>query len=565
MGKDPTTDIADKLAHLRLSFRGKAEGELDQLSEVASKVTGCDQKQRLLREDVVSAYQLLHRLAGSAGTFGYTTLGAEARRLEQRLKPLTEQDASNGDTKLVVSAEERQKTVDTLVQAGRLRALLDEPVVPAIPSASNSEWLKGNHGLPVSDIHVVLCGLSEGSQVFLEYALSNYGFSVSRQEVTALSFSQAHLMSMVVTSEDRLSDVSSALDSLFGGDESLKPPLICVGNSDDFRARYVLADKGADALFHEPIDITMLAEGIERLVSEQSRTVSGKILILDDDEDLAEHYRAVLEAAGFIVRAISDPETVLSELSEFFPDIMLLDVRMGAYSGPTVAKLIRFDPEWVSLPIIYLSSEQDKQVQLDAMAKGADEFLTKPMSDSHLVRAAQIRCYRARQLNELLIRDSLTGLLKHSFIKQEVEKEHARCKRLSHCSVVAMLDLDHFKKVNDQHGHRTGDVVIKALASLLKRRLRSTDLIGRYGGEEFVVVLPECTTQEGQSVMNQICHAFSDQLFTNNGVSLSVTLSVGIASLSSFGSGSDALNAADQALYERKEAGRNGVTIFHQG
>lgn len=273
----------------------------------------------------------------------------------------------------------------------------------------------------------------------------------------------------------------------------------------------------------------------------------------------------MLEGAGFNVRAISNPETVLSELSEFSPDIMLLDVRMGAYSGPTVAKLVRFDPEWVSLPIIYLSSEQDKQVQLEAMAKGADEFLTKPVSDSYLVRAAQIRCYRARQLNELLIRDSLTGLLKHSYIKQEVDKEHARCKRLSHSSVVAMLDLDHFKKVNDQHGHRMGDIVIKALASLLRQRLRSTDMIGRYGGEEFAVVLPECTTREGQSVMTQICEAFSGLSFNNDGASLSVTLSVGIAALDAFKSGSDALNAADQALYERKKGGRNGVTIFHQG
>jgi len=199
------------------------------------------------------------------------------------------------------------------------------------------------------------------------------------------------------------------------------------------------------------------------------------------------------------------------------------------------------------------------------MAKGADEFLTKPVSDSYLVRAAQIRCYRARQLNELLIRDSLTGLLKHSFIKHEVDKEHARCRRQSRSSVVAMLDLDHFKKVNDQHGHRVGDIVIKALANLLRQRLRSTDMIGRYGGEEFAVVLPECTVQEGQSVLAQVCKTFSDLSFHNDGVSLSVTLSVGIAALGSFESGSDALNAADQALYERKKAGRNGVTIFQQG
>jgi diguanylate cyclase (GGDEF)-like protein len=565
MGKDPKADIANKLAQLRLSFRGKAEGELDQLSEFASRVTGGDQGQRLLREDVMSAYQLLHRLAGSAGTFGYTALGAEARRLEQCLKPLMEKFPEYADNSPVVPGVENQGVIDTLAQAGHLRSLLDEALVPVTHSTNDPERLNNSDRLRASDIHVVLCGLSEGSQVFLEYALSNYGFSISRQEVAALSLSGTPGVTLVVTDEDSLSEVSAALDTKLGNASSLKPPLVCIGRTDDFRSRYSLADAGADALFTEPVDATMLAEGIERLVSEQSRTASGKILILDDDEDLAGHYRTVLEGAGFSVRAISNPETVLSELSEFCPDIMLLDVCMGAYSGPTVAKLVRFDPEWVSLPIIYLSSEQDKQVQLEAMAKGADEFLTKPVSDTYLVRAAQVRCYRARQLNELLIRDSLTGLLKHSFIKQEVDREHVRCRRRSHSSVVAMLDLDHFKKVNDQHGHRMGDIVIKALASLLRRRLRATDIIGRYGGEEFAVVLPECTTQEGQSVMAQICDTFSGLSFSNDGTSLSVTLSVGIAALNEFEDGSDALNAADQALYERKKAGRNGVTIFQQG
>ena len=565
MGTDPKADIADKLAQLRLSFRGKAEDELDQLSEVAARVTGGAQGQRLLREDVMSAYQLLHRLAGSAGTFGYAALGAEARRLEQRLKPLVEKYPVQADSGPEVPGEETPQVINALTQAGHLRSLLDETSVSATRSTKGPEHLNDHYSLTVADIQVVLCGLSEGSQVFLEYTLSNYGFSVSRQAVSTLSLDGTPGVTLVVTGEDALSEVSAALDAKAGSKNSLKPPLICIGHRDDFRNRYALADAGADALITEPVDATVLTESIERLVSEQSRTVSGKILILDDDEDLAGHYRAVLEGAGFNVHAISNPETVLSELSEFSPDIMLLDVRMGDYSGPTVAKLVRFDPEWVSLPIIYLSSEQDKQVQLEAMAKGADEFLTKPVSDSYLVRAAQIRCYRARQLNELLIRDSLTGLLKHSFIKHEVDKEHARCRRQSRSSVVAMLDLDHFKKVNDQHGHRVGDIVIKALANLLRQRLRSTDMIGRYGGEEFAVVLPECTVQEGQSVLAQVCKTFSDLSFHNDGVSLSVTLSVGIAALGSFESGSDALNAADQALYERKKAGRNGVTIFQQG
>lgn len=563
MDRNAPEGVADKLSRLRLNFRKKAESELDQLAEVSSRLTLGNQTPSGRTDDIVSTHGILHRLAGSAGTFGYTALGDQARRLEQRLKPMAEQGAPASDD--IVRSETNTKPLLEIISGIEdLRSLLDVTDEPAKRMPENQRLSSGSESETDSDIHVILCGLSRETTVFLEHALSNYGFLISKMDVESLSLAKKPGMTTVVTSEKTLAEVSRALESLESAGGSPKPPLLCLGRQDDFQSRYVLADEGANAFFPEPIDAPQLAERIERLVDEQNESVSGRILILDDDEHLVSHYCTVLENAGFRVRAVTRPETVLSELSEFRPDIMLLDVRMGAYSGTTVAKLIRFDPEWVSLPIIYLSSEQDKHVQLEALAKGADEFMTKPVSDDYLVRTAQIRCYRARQLNELLIKDSLTGLLKHSVIKQEVESEHARCQRMSHVSSVAMLDLDHFKAVNDQYGHRTGDIVIKALANLLRNRLRATDLIGRYGGEEFAVILPECTTEEARKVLAQICSAFSDISFATPEGDLSVTLSAGVAALDAFASGSDALDAADQALYERKTAGRDGVTIFHQ-
>ncbi|WP_372925442.1 diguanylate cyclase [Marinobacter sp.] len=555
--------VADKLARLRLSFRKKAEGELDLLAEVVSRLSRGEQAGSGRAEDIASTYGILHRLAGSAGTFGYTALGNQARRLEQRLKPLVEQDELATDD-FNRSEANTQPLFEVIEGIEGLRSLLDLTDELAKDAAGIQGHSSRKTGESDPDILVILCGLPQAESVFLEHALSNYGFSISRRDVDSLSTGNEPGMTTVVTSEESLPRVSRVLESIVSAGGVPKPPLLCLGHHDDFRSRYALADAGADAFFPEPIDAPQLAERIERLASEQSERISGKILILDDDKHLVAHYGAVLENAGFRVRAVSDPEVVLSELSEFRPDIMLLDVRMGSYSGTTVAKMIRFDPEWVSLPIVYLSSEQDRHIQLEALAKGADEFITKPVSDDFLVRTAQIRCYRARQLNELLIKDSLTGLLKHSVIKQEVENEYARCQRMSHVSSVAMLDLDHFKAVNDQYGHRTGDVVIKALANLLRNRLRSTDLIGRYGGEEFAVILPECTTDEARKVLAQICVAFADISFATPDGDLSVTLSAGVAALGEFAAGSDALDAADQALYERKTSGRNGVTVFQQ-
>lgn len=564
MSTDSSAEIAIKLEGLRQSFRQKAVRDLDQLDELLARMADRGQGKEDQYAIIKTMYHLLHRLAGSAGTFGMGALGSEARQLEQSLKPLIEPEqnvlSASGPTPNVEDVltpaffnRARQLRIFLEQTESEYRERVDEPATEPVVAPLEAA------------IAVYLCDLPEAVGVFLEYTLINHGFIVDRLTVSELLNLSADVCAgafAVITREDSVASVSDALQSLKRRYGINSPPLICTGDHHDFDSRYTLADLGADALFSEPLDVPLLADRIERLINERSKAIPGKVLILDDDEDLARHYQLVLQEAGFEVHAISDPEKVLLALAECRPDIMLLDVRMGNYSGVTVAKLIRFEPQWLSLPIIYLSSEKDWTVQLDALAQGGDEFMTKPVSDDYLVRAVQVRCYRARQLNQLVIRDSLTGLLKHSVIKQEIEKEHARCLRMGHVSTVAMIDLDHFKQVNDRYGHRTGDHVIKALANLLRHRLRSTDVIGRYGGEEFAVVLPECTGNTAIEVLGKICDGFSGILFTTGEGEISVTLSAGVAELNAFKSANDALNAADQALYWRKKAGRDGVTAW---
>ncbi|WP_417529931.1 diguanylate cyclase [Marinobacter lipolyticus] len=565
MAKDSSAEIAVKLEGLRQSFRQKAVRDLDQLDEFLARMAERGLGQEDQHAIIKTMYHLLHRLAGSAGTFGLGILGSEARKLEQSLKPLIESDQGVGLVPNGGPCVEDILTPDFFHRARQLRTMLSQPQSTFRERAGDAATEPVVPPLEAA-IAVYLCDLPEAVGVFLKHTLTNHGFTVERVDVSDLLNLSGEVCAgafAVITREESVASISSALQLLKQQYGISSPPLICTGNHNDFDRRYSLADLGADALFSEPLDVPLLADRIERLINERSKAIPGRVLILDDDEDLGRHYQLVLQEAGFDVHAISDPEEVLLALAECRPDIMLLDVRMGHYSGVTVAKLIRFEPQWLSLPIIYLSSEKDRSVQLEALAQGGDEFMTKPVSDDYLVRAVQVRCYRARQLNQLIIRDSLTSLLKHSVIKQEIEKEHARCLRMGHVSTVAMIDLDHFKQVNDRYGHRTGDHVIKALANLLRHRLRSTDVIGRYGGEEFAVVLPECTSNMAIEVLGKVCDGFSEILFTTSEGEISVTLSAGVAELNAFKSANDALNAADQALYWRKKAGRDGVTAWH--
>lgn len=543
-----TSTVNDRLAALRDRFRVRAEMELDSLEKQAA---GFGAGEKAGQEELAEIARRLHQLAGSAGTFGQPALGEAARVLEKRLLP----DA-DGPT---------QQPADLLLRVSELKHLLQRAPITVGDSASetSSESPLGSHGARVQVV-LVLDDAAESRS--LSDALGGYGFESHRYSVAddKLAGCLAKLVEQpraILCSDARLMSVMALLRA--NAEPSVeRVPVVCLSPDTSFANRYQAASLGAVAFFGQPVDVPELAERIEYLAIERSAHVRGRVLMVEDDQELAEHYRLILTSAGVDVCWVREPTELMHQLSEFRPDIILMDVQLGEYSGVHLARLVRFDPQWLSLPIIYLSSEADRDVQLDALSRGADEFLTKPVSDGYLVRSVLIRCFRARQLSGLMNRDSLTGLLKHSLIKQEADKELSRCRREGLEACVVMLDIDHFKQVNDIHGHRCGDTVIKALANLLRNRLRETDRIGRYGGEEFLLVLPGCGKQDARQRMADLRASFSGLVFKCGGDSFRVTLSAGIAQVNAFECGSDAIEAADQALYQAKREGRDREVVF---
>jgi|TARA_Y100001956_G_scaffold72337_1_gene77737 diguanylate cyclase (GGDEF)-like protein len=541
--------VASRLAELRERFAERAADDLSTLEQLA-RASLSGQSDNAVVQDVLAR---LHRLAGSAGTFGFPELGVAARNLEKMLKA----HFGAGGESLPVLAVEKLLA---------LRTLLENPPVPAVETEALSpaaEDPEGSHGFQV---RVLLAIGPEINVDVAEQALVAYGFDClhfSYAEPGELEqiAAQSRSATVVLASESCIDKVLHLRDG--SRIEFVRRlPVICLSLQDDFDSRYRIAGLGADAFFGEPLDLPDLTERIEYLAMERSTRVSGRVVLVEDDAELAEHYSLVLRSAGVDVLWVNDPIQLAPELATFRPDILLMDVQLGDYSGITLARLVRFDPQWLSLPIIYLSSEDDPDNQLEALSRGADEFLMKPVSDGYLIRSVLIRCFRARQLSRLMNRDSLTGLLKHSLIKQEVDKELARCRREQKQASVAMVDLDHFKQINDTWGHRSGDIVIKALANMLRNRLRETDRIGRYGGEEFLLVLPGCDPGAAAQLLSEIAEAFALLSFSGGDDSFHVTLSAGVAAIEAFPSGDEAIEAADKALYNRKRSGRNGVTVF---
>ena len=316
----------------------------------------------------------------------------------------------------------------------------------------------------------------------------------------------------------------------------------------------------------KPLDVAKLVDRLERMHDTVLATPH-RVLIVDDDVELAEHYRLVLTANGMEVAVENHPEQVMERVATFRPELLLLDMYMPGYTGPELATVIRYRDDWLSLPIVYLSAETDFDKQIKALGHGADDFLTKPISDAQLLASVRVRVARSRQLADLMSKDSLTGLLKHARIKEEIDIELTRAQRSGKPVCVAMVDIDHFKSVNDAYGHAVGDRVLRAIAHLLRQRLRKSDGIGRYGGEEFAAVLPECNEAMAKAILEDVRERFAALRFRHEEQEFACTLSAGIACAikGERVAGGELLVAADEALYAAKHGGRNQVHIGRIG
>ncbi|MDH0746702.1 PleD family two-component system response regulator [Pseudomonas sp. GD03842] len=338
-----------------------------------------------------------------------------------------------------------------------------------------------------------------------------------------------------------------------------KLPLLFFSHQEtDTPTRLAAVRAGGEEFLTGTLDASSLLEKIE-ILTRVAQYEPYKVLVIDDSRAQATHTERLLNNAGIVTRTLFDPIKTMSELAEFQPDLIILDMYMPGCTGTELAKVIRHNDRYVSVPIIYLSAEDDLDKQLDAMSEGGDDFLTKPIKPRHLITTVRNRAARARNLKARMVRDSLTGLYNHTHILQLLEDCSFRARRECKPLSFAMLDIDHFKKVNDTHGHPMGDRVIKSLALFLKQRLRKTDYIGRYGGEEFAVVMPDTDLKAAYGVLDEIRRRFAEIHYPAQPADLFCTFSAGVVELGEYDDALMMASHADEALYRAKKAGRNQV------
>jgi diguanylate cyclase (GGDEF)-like protein len=283
-----------------------------------------------------------------------------------------------------------------------------------------------------------------------------------------------------------------------------------------------------------------------------------RVLVVEDSRVATAVIQRTLAQHGIDTKAINEPANLLGALESYRPDLILMDMYMPHFNGVEATRVLRQMPAYSSLPIVYLSGESAVAMQVEALRLGGDQFLSKPFNPVLLAAVVKSKIERHRETQRSTRLDGLTGLLNHTAAKSRLKTMVGQVAQYSGLTV-AMIDIDHFKSINDTYGHPIGDQVIRGLAWLLKARLRSIDLIGRYGGEEFLIALPNATPEQARTVIDRIRSDFAALPHVHAGGSLHANFSAGMASYPSFDREVDLIEAADRALLQAKRMGRNRV------
>jgi len=541
--------LEKELRRLRANFLDKLPGRLQALVEEWNALQGEGWSQDGAR----ALHRSVHGLIGTAGSLGFSKMAKTARRLERRLVAMLE---GTQPPTPEVSAE----VIEWYERMGEDGTAQAQQAVDPRSFENVAEW-----GAPVFEPRNLIVVVEQEDPFARELAhqLGHFGFELQMfKKIDDLVADRVERRPAAV-----IMDLSSPEGDLLGEEVATKVrdelgddvPLVFVSNRSDIEARLDAVRSGCSSYFVKPVNYSDVLETLDRLT--RSEPEPYRILIVDDEPDAAEFHSTNLEMAGLETVTVTEPLEVMSQLVEFQPDVILMDVYMPGCSGLELAMVIRQEEAFVGVPIVFLSRETDRMKQIAALGEGGDDFFTKPVQPDQLVPAVSARAQRGRTLRLFMEKDGLTGLFRHSRIIEQLEVAVRRADRQNGRLAVAMLDIDGFKEVNDEHGHLVGDQVLKALAYLLRQRLRMSDVLGRFGGDEYIVILPDTDGAAAMEKMDDIRLNFAAIDHDTGQGSFSVTLSCGVAEFPAALTSHELIAAADETLYGAKRGGRNRVLL----
>lgn len=296
-----------------------------------------------------------------------------------------------------------------------------------------------------------------------------------------------------------------------------------------------------------------------------------KILVVDDEEDIRWLLSDLLVSEGFSVETAEDGYQGFQCFKNEPPELVITDVKMPKRTGLDLLKDIKDTGS--NVDVIVLTGHSDETTAIECLRSGAYDYLLKPLEDLDVLLASVQRALQKRdleaknhqlvkELEEMAIRDALTGLFNHRHLIKCLSEEIARSSRYNHSFVGIMVDIDHFKAINDRYGHLFGDFVLKRMAYIFEDNLRLTDKIFRYGGEEFFLLLPETNMTQAVVIAGRLLDSIRGYDFNCDGHHIQLTVSAGVAEFPDEAQDtSQIIGLADRRLYRAKTQGRDGFDV----
>ncbi|HEX6750791.1 MAG TPA: response regulator [Longimicrobium sp.] len=536
--------LADAVRQAWERFRGAVMERVDAVESAAAAILegGLDEARRRHAE------REAHKLAGSVGTFGF----AHGSRLAREIEILLQGSAPVGQA-------EALKLTDLAVA---LRRELEKPPASAsparTPSPSPSPSPSAERVLPlllvVDDDHelaerIVMEASRRGMRARSAPGVAEARAAVAEERPAAvlldLSFERGE------SGLQLLSELSA---------RTPRVPVVVITARGSFTDRVEVARLGGVGFLQKPVPPASAVDAVEGVLH-RGRDRHTCVLAVDDDPLVLATVSSLLEPAGVDVNTLDDPLRFWEMLEETCPDVVVLDIDMPRVNGLELCRVLRNDPRWGATPVVFLTARAGPETVQQVFSAGADDFVMKPIVGPELVTRITNRLERVQLHRALADTDPLTGVANRRRSEELMGQLLHLAMRQQEPFSLALLDLDHFKQVNDRHGHGTGDEVLRRVARLLERSFRAEDVVARWGGEEFLVAMYGMDKEDGVQRLAEVLEVLRDEPFELPGAEpLRVTFSAGVAQYPMDGGDLQALyRTADATMYQAKEAGRDRI------